>query len=68
MNPAQHQPIHVRDWECQCGHKWTAEVQLSAHTPNLSGERTVWCPLCQQRPLIGSPHRVVSRDMPPPKN
>lgn len=36
----------VRDRECSCGHKWTAPVVMSEHTPNLSGEATARCPKC----------------------
>ena len=49
--------MKVRDWECGCGHAWTAPVVLAKHTPNLSGEATQWCPRCHQRPVMGSPVR-----------
>lgn len=45
----------VREWECSCGHKWTAKVELSATSARLSGEKTEYCPKCGKRPLIGSP-------------
>lgn len=51
--------MKVRDWECGCGHAWTAPVVLAEHTPNLSGEATQWCPRCGQRPVMGSPVREV---------
>lgn len=36
-----------RPAECtRCGHKFTARVELSATTQNLSGEKTIWCPKC----------------------
>lgn len=44
-----------RDWECRCGHKWSATVHHPAFTPNLSGEGTQWCPACGEKPLCGSP-------------
>ena len=50
---------YVRDWECGCGHTWTAPVVLWAHTPNLCGEVTQWCPVCGKRPVLGSPARTV---------
>lgn len=51
------QTNQVRDWECGCGHTWTAPVVLDKHTPNLSGEKTQWCPACGKRPVMGSPAR-----------
>ena len=51
------QTNQVRDWECGCGHTWTAPVVLDAHTPRLSGEATQWCPACGKRPVLGSPAR-----------
>jgi hypothetical protein len=47
--------MKYRNWECSCGHQYTAEVVLSAHTPNLSGEATAWCPKCGRKPVSGSP-------------
>src|SRR3990167_4857080 len=44
----------LRDWECSCGHKWTAQVVLSEHTQNLSGEAAQFCPKCGKKPLSGS--------------
>ena len=48
----------VRRWECACGHKYAAPVELSSTTPNLSGESTAWCPECGARPVHGSPHEI----------
>lgn len=53
--------MKVRDWECGCGHAWTAPVVPSMNTPNLSGEATQWCPRCGQRPVMGSPVRESTR-------
>ena len=47
--------MRYRDWTCHCGHVFTAQVVMSEHTSNLSGEQTVFCPKCQKRPLIGTP-------------
>jgi len=49
----------VRDWECTCGHKWTAPVRLSDKTTNLSGEPAEYCPACGKRGWIGYPARKV---------
>lgn len=46
----------IRHWTCGCGHEFNAEVKHAAHTANLSGEATVYCPKCWKRPMIGSPH------------
>ena len=51
--------VQVRDWECGCGHAWTAPVVLDAHTSRLSGERTEWCPKGGKRQLMGWPVRNV---------
>jgi len=45
---------YERDWECGCGHKFTATIVLSDTTARLSGERTEWCPRCGKAPLYGS--------------
>ena len=46
---------NVRDWECYCGHKFTAPVVISESTQRLSGEASVYCPQCGKKPLVGSP-------------
>lgn len=43
-----------RDWQCSCGHSFTAQVVFSEETTNLSGEATAWCPKCNGRPHQGS--------------
>lgn len=48
----------ARDWECRCGHKFTAPVVLSETTQNISGEARVYCPQCGAVPLVGSPVRA----------
>ena len=49
--------VTTRSHECACGHKWTAKVRRG-ETPNLSGEVTQWCPKCNSRPSMSSPHSV----------
>lgn len=49
--------MQVRDWECGCGHTWTAPMVVSAYTSRLSGEATQWCPKCGKRPVLGWPAR-----------
>jgi hypothetical protein len=47
--------IRTRDWECECGHKWTAQIELSEQiNQNIRGEKTVLCPKCKKKPLYGS--------------
>ena len=46
----------ARAHKCECGHKWSAPVELSNATPNLSGEKTQWCPKCGSRPSESSAH------------
>ena len=47
--------IRTRDWECACGHKWTAPIELSdSINQNIKGEKTVFCPKCSKKPLYGS--------------
>lgn len=40
---------------CENKHQWQAEVQLGP-TPNLSGERTAYCPTCGKPAQTSSPH------------
>lgn len=59
--------VRTRDWECACGHKWTAAIQLSELiNQNIKGEKTELCPKCNKRPLYGSQAKERSRWMPPP--
>ncbi len=47
--------IRTRDWECGCGHKWTAPIELTDQiNQNIKGEKTVLCPKCHKKPLYGS--------------
>ena len=47
--------VRTRDWECECGHKWTAAIELSdLINQNIKGEKTELCPKCNKRPLYGS--------------
>ena len=47
--------IRTRDWECECGHKWTAPIELSDNiNQNIKGEKTELCPKCNKKPLYGS--------------
>jgi hypothetical protein len=45
----------ARDHECGCGRRWREDVEYGP-TPNIGGEKTVYCPECWQRPLVSSPH------------
>ena len=54
--------VRTRDWECVCGHKWTAPIELSdAINQNIKGEKTVLCPKCNERPLYGSQAKERSK-------
>ena len=61
--------IRTRDWECACGHKWTAPIELSdLINQNIKGEKTVLCPKCNKKPLYGSQAKERNKWMtPPPK-
>ena len=41
--------------ECHCGEKWQAIVEYSKSTPNLSGEKTPYCPKCGKRAAYSQP-------------
>jgi len=46
----------IRDCEClECGHKWEESPELSEHTGNLSGERSIYCPACETRSVMAGP-------------
>lgn len=54
--------IRTRDWECGCGHKWTAPIELSEKiNQNIKGEKTVLCPKCGKKPLYGSQAKERSK-------
>ncbi len=47
--------VRTREWECGCGHKWTAAIELTdLVNQNIKGEKTVLCPKCNKVPLFGS--------------
>lgn len=52
----------VRDYLClRCKHRWIEEVVFSKPgelTP-ISGEKTVYCPMCNTRECMGTAHRRV---------
>jgi hypothetical protein len=51
--------IIVRIWDCwNCGNKWIAQVKYN-YTSNLSGEKTVYCPKCNQKGSCASPHKII---------
>jgi hypothetical protein len=52
-----------REHTCNCGFTWVAEVQLSAHTPDLSGEATQYCPRCHERAVMSSPYLPAVADL-----
>jgi hypothetical protein len=59
--------IRTRDWECACGHKWTAPIILSdLANQNIRGDKTELCPKCNKRPLYGSQAKEASKWMSPP--
>lgn len=59
----------TRDWECACGHKWTALIEFSDQiNQNIKGEKTVLCPKCNKRPLYGSQAKERHKWMPPPSS
>lgn len=46
--------IKVRAHECMdCKTLWAAKVELSKSTPNISGEKTQFCPSCGSRCTMG---------------
>lgn len=45
---------NYREYECNCGHKWTSAVRLSSTTSNISGEATAFCPACERRAAYAS--------------
>ena len=46
----------VREAECsRCKHVWYAIVEYGEYTTNLSGEKTVYCPICGKRATYLSP-------------
>lgn len=45
----------TRAHECSCGCMWEAVVEMSGSTPNISGEKTQWCPECGAKPLCSGP-------------
>lgn len=47
----------VRDHECDCGNLFSKVVEYSEYTPNISGEKTVFCPRCGKKPWFSSPHK-----------
>ncbi len=51
------QCVIVREHECGCGHRFTEPVKYTGDTPNISCEKTVWCPRCGKKPLFSSPHK-----------
>lgn len=54
--------VIVRIWDCwNCGNKWVAQVELGLTTfsMNISGEKVVYCPKCNQRGSCGSPHKII---------
>lgn len=38
----------------KCKNAWAADVELSEHTPNISGEATPWCPACGSKEVASS--------------
>jgi len=61
--------IRTRDWECACGHKWTAPIEFSDQiNQNIKGEKTVLCPKCNKRPLYGSQAKERRKWMSPPSS
>ncbi len=52
----------TRDWECACGHKWTAPIVMSDKiNQNIKGEKTELCPKCNKKPLYGSQAKETSK-------
>lgn len=54
---------YERQYECSCGHTWTARVTLAANTTNLSGEKTQWCPKCGKKPLVAREAKKVAPEL-----
>lgn len=58
--------LRTRDWECGCGHKWTAPIELSdLPHQNIKGEKTELCPKCNKKPLYGSQAKEQHKWMTP---
>lgn len=52
--------IIVRIWDCwNCGNKWINQVNYSISTSNISGEKSAYCPKCNHRGSLGSPHKII---------
>lgn len=47
---------------CHCGEKWQAAVEYTT-TPNLSGEKTPYCPKCGKRAAYSQP--ATAAELPP---
>ena len=63
----QSMDVRTRDWECACGHKWTAPIELTDQiNQNIKGEKTVLCPKCNKKPLYGSQAKERHKWMSPP--
>jgi len=51
-----------REWECDCGHKYAALVEMDVETGNLVDEKTHLCPKCHKKLGMGGPPQVISAD------
>jgi hypothetical protein len=50
----------VRIHQCwDCNYEWIEQVQYGI-TSNISGEKTSYCPKCNQRASMGSPHKIIT--------
>lgn len=51
--------INERDRTCmKCEHKWTAPVEFSPYTRNLTGEVTPHCPICADNAIMSGPNKA----------
>lgn len=52
--------IIARIWDCwNCGNKWIDQVEYGINGSYMSGEKTVYCPKCNQKGSCGSPHKII---------
>ena len=58
--------VPFREAECTaCKHKWLKPVEHSKSTPNLSGEVSAQCPLCNDRNVVQGPTQQPRQVEPP---
>jgi|GEM_PF-1739589 len=54
-------PVHRHRTCLECDHEWDAPVEHTSETSNLSSEKTVDCPECGSRQVVGGPYFVPKK-------